>query len=275
MQEFKDKIAIVTGGASGIGRSLGKQLAEHGARVVLADRDGPGAMVVAEQICALGGVATAVTVDVTDAAAIQALVDDTISRQGRLDYIFNNAGIAVGGEVQHLTLDDWNRVIDVNVRGVVHGVAAAYPHMIRQGFGHIVNMASAAGLGPVPGLTVYATTKHAVVGLSISLRGEAMRYGVKVSAVCPGFVDTPLLRNSPLVNVDREEAMKRLPKRSVDDAVHEILVGVLRNRALVVVTPMAKITWRLYRYLPEWTVNFIARSSVRNPILAKSKKPAG
>jgi NAD(P)-dependent dehydrogenase (short-subunit alcohol dehydrogenase family) len=268
MEQFRDKVAIVTGGASGIGRSLCRQLAQHGARVVIADVNAAGAAAVAEEIKATGGVATAATVDVTDAGAVQSLVEDTAQRYGRLDHIFNNAGIAVGGEVQDMQLDDWNRVVDVNIRGVIHGVVAAYPLMVRQGFGHIVNMASAAGLGPVPGLTVYAMTKHAVVGLSISLRGEAMRYGVKVSAVCPGFVDTPLLHNAPLVNVDREAAIKRMPKRSVDDAVAEILRGVAANRALVVVTSMAKVTWRLYRYLPEWTINVVARNSLRNPILA-------
>lgn len=182
--------------------------------------------------------------------------------------MFNNAGIALAGEVYHLALADWNRLIDVNVRGVIHGVAAAYPLMIKQGFGHIVNTASAAGLGPVPGLVVYAMTKHAVVGLSISLRGEADRHGVKVSVVCPGFVDTPLLQRSPMIHVDREAALKRLPLRPVGPVVAEVLRGVARNRALIVVTPMGRFTWRLYRLLPEWTINFIARNALRNPVLA-------
>lgn len=271
MEAFADKIAIVTGAASGIGRSLAQRMAQHGAHVVLADINVDDARTLADTVVAQGGKAEATRIDVTEAAAVAELVDSTVQRHGRLDYMFNNAGIAVGGQIIHLGLEHWERVLDVNVRGVIHGIVAAYPHMVRQGFGHIVNTASAAGLGPVPGLTIYAMSKHAVVGLSISLRGEAQRHGVKVSCLCPGFVDTPMLQNSPLINVDREQAMKRLPKRSVDDVVAELLRGVARNRALVVVTPLAKITWRLYRYLPEWTINFFARNSLRNPILAASR----
>ncbi|HVM96461.1 MAG TPA: SDR family oxidoreductase [Candidatus Acidoferrales bacterium] len=245
-----------------------QQLARHGARVVVADRNAEGATAVA---AAIGERAEAATIDVTDSDAVQRAVDDVASRHGRLDYMFNNAGIAVAGELRFLTLADWSRLLDVNLRGVIHGVAAAYPLMVKQGFGHIVNTASAAGLGPVPGLTIYATTKHAVVGLSISLRGEAVRYGVKVSVVCPGFVDTPLLQNSPIVNIDREAAMKKLPTRPVDPMVAKVLQGVARNRALIVTTPMAHVVWRLYRLFPEWTINFLARNSLRNPVLASSK----
>src|SRR5207248_6593438 len=117
----------------------------------------------------------------------------TRNRHGRLDLMVNNAGIGIGGETRELLLAHWDRIIDVNLRGVVHGVHAAYPVMIEQGSGHIVNTASLAGLLPSPGATPYAMTKHAVVGLSLSLRGEAAAYGVRVTAVCPGVVETPIL----------------------------------------------------------------------------------
>ena len=173
MNVFTDKTAIITGGASGIGRAVGDELARLGAHVVLADRDGALAEAAAVSITQAGGRATAATVDVTDAAAVHQLVHDTATAYGRLDYLFNNAGVALAGEVFDMTLADWNRLIDVNLRGVVHGIAAAYPLMLQQRSGHIVNTASAAGLGPTPGFTAYAATKHAIVGLSTSLRGEA------------------------------------------------------------------------------------------------------
>ena len=107
--------------------------------------------------------------------------------------MFNNAGISIGGETEELTLDHWNSIIDVNIRGVVHGVHAAYPLMVRQGSGHIVNTASMGGLMAAGLLTSYVMTKHAVVGLSLALRSEAAAHGVGVTAVCPSAVDTPIL----------------------------------------------------------------------------------
>ena len=112
---------------------------------------------------------------------------------GALDVMFNNAGISIGGETEELTLDHWNSIIDVNIRGVVHGVHAAYPVMVRQGSGHIVNTASMGGLMAAGLLTSYVMTKHAVVGLSLALRSEAAAHGVGVTAVCPSAVDTPIL----------------------------------------------------------------------------------
>ena len=123
--------------------------------------------------------------DVTDAAAVQATVDDVVARTGRLDLMFNNAGIVWGGDTELLTLDQWNAIIDVNIRGVVHGVAAAYPQMIKQGHGHIVNTASMAGLTAAGQITSYVMTKHAIVGLSLALRSEAAAHGVGVLVVCP------------------------------------------------------------------------------------------
>src|SRR6185312_3626412 len=117
--------------------------------------------------------AHAIELDVRSYPSFEQAVGEAVKQSGRIDYLFNNAGIGVGGEVDSYTLDDWNDVFDVNLRGVVHGIQAVYPIMIRQRSGHIVNTASVAGLIPAPGATAYAMTKHAVVGLSLSLRGEA------------------------------------------------------------------------------------------------------
>ncbi len=116
--------------------------------------------------------------------------------------MFNNAGIVWGGDTELLTLDQWNAIIDVNVRGVVHGVAAAYPQMIKQGHGHIVNTASMAGLTAAGQITSYVTTKHAIVGLSLALRSEAAAHGVGVLVVCPSAIETPLLEKGAIGGFD-------------------------------------------------------------------------
>jgi len=158
---FSGKQAIVTGAGSGIGAALCRALAGAGADVVCTDVDGDAAERTA---LTLGDRARSARLDVTDAAAVQSVVDDVVDRSGRLDLIFYNAGIVWGGDTELLTLDQWNAIIDVNLRGVVHGVAAAYPLMVRQGHGHIVNTASMAGLTAAGQITSYVTTKHAVVG---------------------------------------------------------------------------------------------------------------
>ena len=188
------RCAIVTGGASGIGRALAAELAAAGVHVVVADRDVAGAEEVASEIRSGGGAATAAELDVRDADRFGEVVHAAVAEHGRLDYLFNNAGIHISGEIRDLERADWDDVIDVNLRGVAHGILAAYPLMIEQGSGHIVNIASIAGLFPGSMEGSYTATKHAVVGLSRALRIEARRYGITVSVVCPGAVRTPLFQ---------------------------------------------------------------------------------
>jgi NAD(P)-dependent dehydrogenase (short-subunit alcohol dehydrogenase family) len=270
MDVFRNKVAIITGGASGIGRALGAALVSRGARVVLADINAEGIRETAAML-APHGVVSGVVADVTDAAAVERMVNETVAAHGRLDYLFNNAGIAIMGDARYMTVADWNRLIDVNLRGVVHGVAAAYPLMVRQGFGHIVNTASAAGLSATPGATGYAMTKHAVVGLSTSLRCEAAGLGVKVSVVCPGFIDTPMKDATRFVNAaDRDAVLKSLPFKlyPADACARAILRGVERNQPIIVVTAAAKFTWLLYRAAPGLVMRIARRIAERNPLVA-------
>lgn len=236
MAEFADRIAIVTGGASGIGRALCEALAREGARVVAADVDAAGAARVADAIGRAGGRARAEAVDVADGEAVRRLVEGTAAREGRLDLLFNNAGIAIGGELRDMTDAHWRRIVDVNLWGVVHGIRAAYPLMARQGAGHIVNTASGAGLVPSPLAAAYATTKHAVVGLSTSLRAEAEGLGVRVSVVCPGFVDTAIFDAGIGLGRPIREGMRDLPLRPYPaaKAAQAVLRGVRANRAVIV-----------------------------------------
>ena len=148
MDSIAGKTVIVTGGASGIGRALCEVLGMRGAILTVADIDPDGLSETVSELTRRGCDARGALLDVTDHAAVKRLVDATVAEHGRLDYMFNNAGIGVLGEAQDFSYDDWHRVIDVNLYGAVHGVMAAYPVMVRQGGGHIVNTASAAGLFP-------------------------------------------------------------------------------------------------------------------------------
>lgn len=195
LRTFKNGTAIITGGASGIGRSLGKALASRGCTVILADIELGMAEETAKEIQRSGGRAAAVRLDVTDSEAVKTVVQEIFDTYGRLDYMFNNAGIAVNGRFSDFELADWKRCIDINLVGVVHGVRAAYAIMAKQGFGHIVNTASIAGLFPWPTTFAYAATKHAVVGMTTVLSAELAGSGIHASVLCPGTIQTPIMEN--------------------------------------------------------------------------------
>ncbi len=252
LRTFDAAVALVTGGASGIGAALGREMARRGASVVLADRDGDLAQAEAVRITAQGGRAESATLDVRDAAACAGLVADVFERQGRLDYLFNNAGIAVGGEVCDLTLEDWREAVEVNLMGVVHGVAAAWPRLLAQGFGHVVNTASMAAFLPVAMAAPYGATKSAVLSLTRALRIEGAPNGVRVSALCPGVVRTPILdggRHGRLRNFIPAATLaamnERLRPMDVDAFARKALDDVARGRK--VITHPA--WWRLVSWL--------------------------
>lgn len=263
---YVGSIAIVTGGGSGIGAALGAALVTAGATVVLADLDGAAAEKVAADLAGPGS-ARGVRLDVTDAAAVQALVDEVVAEHGRLDLMFNNAGISLIGETQDLTLTQWDTIIDVNIRGVVHGVAAAYPVMIKQGSGSLVNTASMGGLMAAGLLTSYVMTKHAVVGLSLALRSEAAAYGVGVTAICPAAVNTPILDKGQIGAIrGRDYFLKGQGiSQPVDPDVlaARVLAAVVAGEALVVEPVQARMAYRLQRLAPAITqkasIRFIAK----------------
>jgi NAD(P)-dependent dehydrogenase (short-subunit alcohol dehydrogenase family) len=251
--DLAGKVAIITGGAGGIGKALAEGMAERGCYLVLADINTELLEKTAAELRATGAQLDAKTVDVRDAVQVQALVDGVFIELGRIDYFFNNAGVNLCAELRDTTLDDWNLLIDVNLRGVVHGVHAAYPIMCKQGFGHIVNTASAAGLVPAAAEGAYAATKHAVVGLSMALRVEAEAFGVKVSVVCPGLVDTPILDSTKYVKLDPEVIRKVAPEKPIPPrkAAQLILRGIDRNEFFIVLTLTTHALWRLHRYAPD------------------------
>lgn len=264
MRSFVGKYAIVTGAGSGIGAALCRALVEAGAHVLCTDIDADAADRTA---AALGPRARSVRVDVTNADSVQAAVDDVVSRAGRLDLMFNNAGITWAADTEKLTLAHWNSIIDVNIRGVVHGVAAAYPQMIAQGQGHIVNTASMAGLAAAGQITSYVMSKHAVVGLSLALRSEAAAHHIGVLAICPAAVETPILDKGLITGINGRE-FYRMGQRSrefydPDRLARDTLRAVERNRALLVVPRSAYAGWLLARYAPgvmqRMSIRFMAR----------------
>lgn len=242
---------------------------------MLADIDGEAAGRRADELNGStgGDVVVGRQIDVGDEAAFRSLVDEIVERDGRLDMLFNNAGVSLGGPTHELTAAHWDRVIDVNLRGVINGVLAAYPKMVEQRRGHIVNTASAAGLVAPPFVTAYATAKHAVVGLSLALRPEAALHGVKVSVLCPGSVETPMLDRAPPpdlpatpskpVTAREYLAIVRQKPAPVDHVARRALRGIERNRAVIVVPASAKPLWYLHRLSPRLTqrvTSMVARS---------------
>jgi NAD(P)-dependent dehydrogenase (short-subunit alcohol dehydrogenase family) len=242
---------IVTGGGSGIGRALCFELGRRGAHVIVADIDAEAAAITAKEITSRGQMATSHRLDVTQPTEVKLLIDDVAHRHGRIDVLFNNAGIGIGGEAQHLSLDDWRRVLEVNLFGVINGVQAAYPRMIEQGFGHIVNTASIAGLFAFPIALPYTTSKHAVVGLSRALRAEGAALGVKVSVVCPASIDTNIWGSSILRGQDKSKVLGLLgPMMSAERCALAIVRGVERNRGTILVTGQALLLEMVCRVSP-------------------------
>jgi NAD(P)-dependent dehydrogenase (short-subunit alcohol dehydrogenase family) len=258
MEPFEGKVAIITGGASGIGAALGKELGRQGAEVVLADRQIELAESIASGIRGEGGRAAAAELDVRSFASMTGVVEATIARCGRVDLFFNNAGIGIGGEMDNYAPSDWDDVIDVNLRGVAYGVQAIYPRMVRQGSGHIVNTASMAGLVGAVGEGSYTATKHAVVGLSKSLRTEAKRHGVRVSVLCPGAIQTPIFTGGKYGRFNyvglREEKMlemwSRMRPMDADVFARKALRAVARNEAIIVLPQWWRALWYLDRISP-------------------------
>jgi NAD(P)-dependent dehydrogenase (short-subunit alcohol dehydrogenase family) len=254
---FRDKVTLITGAASGIGRALSTQMAAEGAKVIMADVDAEGLEAAASSIRANGRTVETIALDVADAPKVEQAIAGVFERHGRLDYLFNNAGI--GGpcaETQEIALQEWKRVLAVNLDGVVHGVVSAYPRMVKQGFGHIINTASMAGLVPCPLATVYGTTKHAVVGLSSNLRVEGKGHGVRVSVVCPGHVATPIYERSTTYRGYTRAELRGLmpPAVTPEYCARVILRGVRRNRRIILVTKVAYAVWFLYRFSTNLTL---------------------
>ena len=264
MGYFTGKVAVVTGAASGIGRGTCEALCAAGACVYAADVEelGLGTLV---RAAAGAGEIRRVVLDVTKEGDFARIIGEVSEEHGQLDLMVNNAGIGVVGDFRRIQLDDIRSAVDVNLWGVVYGTKAAYEVMAAQGHGHIVNIASSAGVMPVPMQTAYSMTKHAVVGLSRSLRLEAAVYGVSVSAVLPGLVRSAFFSSAKVVGeYDYQREMESLPIQAISArrAGEHILAGIRANRELIVFPTSNRLILFLFRHFPGLMTPLLARATL-------------
>jgi len=192
METIEGKVVVITGASSGLGEATARHLSGLGASVVLGARRVDRLQSLADELGGRGGKALALATDVTDYGQVKRLADAAVEKYGRIDVMINNAGLMPQSLLERLKIDEWDRMIDVNIKGVLYGVAAALPHMKRQKAGHIINVSSVAGHKVRPGGTVYSATKHAVRVISEGLRQEVKPYNIRTTVISPGAVDTEL-----------------------------------------------------------------------------------
>lgn len=247
IDSYENKTVLVTGGASGIGRELVLQLAAVGASVVIVDKD----RVKGSELAGSLKQTQFIESDMADAAQAEKVFEAIKAQHPVIDYVFNNAGVFMGGEIRDTPLKNWKPVVDNNIWAVYNGTHFAYQAMLEQGYGHIVNVASATGIFPVPGMGIYGSSKHAIVGLGTVLRVEAKKLGVKVSTVCPTIVDTPLYDTATYNGVDVTRALKtRSSFQTPDVTAKRILKGVRKNKAIIHTANSTLLAWIVYRISP-------------------------
>ncbi len=254
MTDLKDKVAVVTGAGSGIGRALAYDLARRGATVAISDVDATGLAETVKQVRVIGAKVHEARLDVTDRAAVLAYADEVAGEFGRVNIVVNNAGIAFTGDVEKMSFEQIERVMDVDFWGVVNGTKAFLPHLISSGDGHLVNISSLFGLMAVPGQSAYNAAKFAVRGFTEALRMEmkAAGHNVQVTCVHPGGIKTAIARNAGTVTGEDQAGLAeffdtKLAKTTPESAASSILRAVVGNRPRVVVGLDAKILDLLVR----------------------------
>ena len=254
MRDLHSKAVLVTGAASGIGKATAVAFAREAANpLIICDIDGEGLQSTALDIQAMGCEVTSYTVDVSEFNAIKEMVDQVLERVGRIDILVNVAGWGLLAPLEKLDIADWRGVLEVNLLGCIHTVHSIYPHMVKRGSGHIVNISSVAGLwADVPFMAPYITSKFAVTGFSEALLLEASVHGIGVSCICPGMVNTPAYDAGPVKGFRPEakemgKALFRIAEEP-EDTANSIVDAVKRNKFLVVTTPFMKVNFFIRRH---------------------------
>jgi NAD(P)-dependent dehydrogenase (short-subunit alcohol dehydrogenase family) len=268
---FEGKAAIVTGGASGIGKAICEKLAELDCAVGILDLDDENAKNVAHLIKAMGGRAIAIKADVSSKEQMEQAVDIVHQRFGRLDFIFNNAGAAIVSEMDGIAPAVFDKIVGVNLLGTAYGTLFAYRKMIEQGSGHIVNIASIAGILPGRFATAYSASKFGIVGMTLSLRMECKKHGVTASVVCPSAILTPMFGLKGAGEVDQalfERNVKYIRFMSPEKCASQIMARVARRRMVIPLGFLSYSAWLLWRLSPrlfEGVQNLVYRLSYDNP----------
>jgi NAD(P)-dependent dehydrogenase (short-subunit alcohol dehydrogenase family) len=250
IKDFRDKVTVITGAGSGIGRATALAFAEKGADLVIVDKEEDRIAEAVRAIEARGARVLAKKVDVSDRTQVEELARFVIAERGRVDILYNNAGIGVGGGFDCTSLEVWKRIFSINFWGVLYGIRAFLPHMVERRYGHIVNTSSLAGLCAIPGMSAYCSTKFAVAGLGESLRAEVRKYGIGVSTICPGIINTRVVADGYMNLREESRANKQTvmefykkfgwPPERVAKAV---LSAVRYNRSVVPVGPETWFQW--------------------------------
>ncbi len=263
MNYFENKLCVITGASSGIGLELGKQLLERGAKVVFGAHGEKGVENVRRELDPDPARSRIVAVDVRDYDSVKHMID-VAGELGEIDILFNNAGISRAMLYEQTTPEIWKEIMDINVTGVVNGIHAVLPQMLKRG-GQIVNTSSISGLVPTPFQSMYSASKFAVVGLSESLRYELERYGIAVSVICPSDVRTPMGDKTIYFNGQLvKNAFAALEAVEVDDAVRIMLDGVEKKQGVIIVGRTGYHFYDMYHgengdeKMRAWTANRIA-----------------
>ncbi|MEM6959593.1 MAG: SDR family NAD(P)-dependent oxidoreductase [Myxococcota bacterium] len=256
--------AVVTGAASGLGRALCLELAQRGAAVVVSDVNAEGAEETAEEVRRRGARAEVIDCDVADEASVNALHEEAEGRIGPIDLLCNNAGVAVAGPFEELSLEDWKWIVDINLWGVIYGCRAFLPGMRTRGHGYVLNVASAAGLLRSPNMAPYNVTKIGVVGLSETLHAEYAEYGVNVTALCPTFFQTAIMDSSRGVEMAESKMARSRMKRSkvqAPDVARIALDDLVAGKVYSVPMTDGRVLWALKRAAPEHFYGLLNRAA--------------